>query len=223
MGGSSLCRCYGDYNLAEQRVTFPSPGRHDADRRMSWPTDLFQSCIMLKLVLGLTAYKNDRSLYRRQSLPVRGPLPHKSWGQEQTTWWLSSPNTPTVWGSLFLPSNEPVSIKWRITCQQCNLPQCESTHTRQKETVLNLLQSCLFFKSSFRVFAEGYQSPPGPGRLLLSFRGLGSASVSCARLQTHLWTTRSATHTVYLFTCPSLSVCHSSDLCNCVLITLTVH
>ncbi len=54
---------------------------------------------------------------RRRSLPVRGPLQHESWDQELTTWWLSLPSTLTVWETLFLLSNEPVSNNEGCECQ----------------------------------------------------------------------------------------------------------
>ncbi len=132
---------------------------------------------------------------RRRSLPVRGSLPHENWGREPTTWWLSSPNTPTVWESLSLPSNEPVSKKWRMQMLQC----CNVNLI----TVI-YLQRLLF--SSYRVFARGLQSTSGPGRLLLSLCGLESAFISCPGLQTHLWTSRSDTHTHLCFYFPSISL-----------------
>lgn len=61
-----------------------------------------------------------------------------------------------------------------------------------------------------RVFARGVQPTSGPSRLLLSISGLGSTHVSCARLQTHLRTTRLGTHTSISGLCPSLFVFLSS-------------
>lgn len=52
-----------------------------------------------------------------------------------------------------------------------------------------------------RVITRGFRSTCGPSAFLLSIFGLESAFISCAGLQTHLWTTRSGRASVCLSSC----------------------
>lgn len=126
---------------------------------------------------------------RRLSLPPRGPSLHESWGQGQTTWSLSLPSIPTVLENLLLPSNEPVSE---------NISQSQMDEKR----LFRIYHREITIFPPHRVPARCLQSTSGPGRLLLSHRGLGSALHSCAGLQTHLWTKRSGTHSVFSLSVP---------------------
>lgn len=71
--------------------------------------------------------------------------------------------------------------------------EVENVNVSKGNTLIRLTICCLSLY--IRVFARGVQPTSSPSRLLLSISGLGSAHVSCARLQTHLRTTRSGTHT----------------------------
>lgn len=85
----------------------------------------------------------------------------------------------------------------------------ENVNPSKGNALIRLTICCLSL--DIRVFAGGVQPTSGPSRLLLSVSGLGSAHVSRARLQTHLRTTRSGTHTaLYLL---SVHLCLPSSPC----------
>lgn len=80
-------------------------------------------------------------------------------------------------------------------CQATNQWVKSEGRKCQRREIGTLIHLQCLFSSSYRVFARGLQSTTHPGRLLLTLCGLGPAFISCPGLQTHLWTTRSGTHT----------------------------
>lgn len=229
MGGSSQCRCCRDSNLAEKsEIPFPVADMMKIEECHGSP--IYFSHLQ-KPVLGLTVYKNNLSpagdcpchsedLYRTRA-EVRNRLPGNYYR-----------SIPQQCGRVcFCQATNQWVKSEGCKCQQWNICQKANSTSLTQDRTLNVelltVTYNVFFPSSYRVFARGHQSTPGPGRLLLSLCGLGSAFVSCAGLQTHLWTTRSGTHTYlcfyFLSTWLSLSVYLSSDVCIYVLVTLAAY
>lgn len=154
-----------------------------------WPSFALQ-----KRVSALTVYKDDLCLFPAGDCFCQSEDLHSTGAKIRN--WLPGDHHCSVSQQCGRVCFCQTSNQW-VKSQGCISQQRE---IYQDDNTICLMFSCIhsytcdvFFFSSYRVFARGVQSTSGPSRLLLSLCGLGSAFISRAGLQTHLWTTRSGT------------------------------